>query len=64
MFGADIPNWIGKRVTFFPSEWNGEPCIRVHGSPDIDKEFTVEIKLPRRKPFTMTMHKVEREKAA
>lgn len=56
MFGSDLPGWVGKRVTFFPSVWNGEPCIRVWGSPDISDETTAEIKLPRRKPFTMTMH--------
>jgi hypothetical protein len=58
MFGVNLPDWVGKRVTFFPSEWNGEPCIRVWGSPDIEKDFDVEVKLPRRKPFRMRMHKV------
>lgn len=59
MFGDRVSDWIGKHVTFFPSTWNGEPAIRVWGSPDIpaDKEITVQ--LPRRKPIPMTLHRVE-----
>jgi hypothetical protein len=57
MFGTELPKWVGKRVILFPSEWNNEPCIRVWGSPDIGANFDVEIKLPRRKPFRMTMHR-------
>ena len=58
MFGRKVQEWVGKRVTLFPSQWNGEICIRVHGSPDIDKDMEVSIALPRRRPFDMTMHKV------
>lgn len=58
MFGDDVRAWVGKRVTLFPSKWNGEPCIRVWGSPDIDTDLDTEIKLPRRKPMTMTMHAI------
>lgn len=57
MFGAEIQGWIGKRVTFYPDTWNGEPCLRVAGSPDIESDFDVEVKLPRRKPRTMRMRK-------
>lgn len=57
MFGPRLADWIGKRVILFPSEWNGEPCIRVWGSPDLEREIDVEVKLPRRKPFRMRMHK-------
>lgn len=56
MFGADLTQWVGKRVILFPSVWNGDPCIRVWGSPDIKEAFSVEIKLHRKKPFTMKMH--------
>jgi hypothetical protein len=56
MFGHDLREWMGKKVIFFPSVWNGEPCIRVFGSPDIPEPKAVEIKLPKRKPFTMRMH--------
>jgi hypothetical protein len=62
MFGKDLANWIGKRVTLFPGQWNGEECIRIWGSPDIEKQFEVSIELPRRRPFPMTMHKVEDRK--
>jgi len=58
MFGDDVRAWVGKRVTLFPSKWNNEPCIRVWGSPDINEDFEVEVKLPRRKPIPMMMHAV------
>jgi hypothetical protein len=59
MFGKDLNNWVGKRITLFEDVWNGEPCIRVWGSPDIAEEFDVLVELPRRRPFKKTMHKVE-----
>ena len=55
MFGRNPQEWIGKRVTLFPSEWNGEPCIRVKGSPELAAPMAVEVKLPKRKPITMNM---------
>lgn len=56
MFGAQVPEWIGKRVTLygttaimpFPKK-KDEPCIRVYGSPDIDAEIRCEWSPPRRK---------------
>lgn len=43
MFGKKVQEWVGKRVTLFPSQWNGEDCIRIFGSPDIaaDKKIIV-----------------------
>jgi hypothetical protein len=58
MFGKEIANWIGKRVTLFEDVWNGEPCIRIWGSPDIPEEFEVTVTLPRRRPFKKIMHKI------
>lgn len=58
MFGKSISDWIGKRITLFPDTWNGEPCIRVWGSPDISGDMDVQITLPRRRPFNKTMHRV------
>jgi len=58
MFGKSISEWIGKRITIFPDTWNGEPCIRVWGSPDIADDKVVQISLPRRRPFNKTMHRV------
>lgn len=63
MFGTKLADWIGKRVTIFPDTWNGEPCIRVWGSPDIEREMEVLVSLPRRRPFNKTMHKVTKATA-
>ena len=62
MFGKQIADWMGKRVTIFEDVWNGEPCTRIWGSPDIAEEFEVTVELPRRRPFKKTMHKVETAK--
>lgn len=59
MFGKELSNWIGKRITLFEDTWNGEPCLRVYGSPDIAADFEITISLPRRRPFKKTMHKTE-----
>lgn len=58
MFGKQLANWVGKRVTLFPDTWNGEPCIRIWGSPDIEEDLEVQIALPRRRPFKKTLHRV------
>lgn len=57
MFGTELSAWVGKRVTIFPDVWNGEPAIRIWGSPDIERDLDVTVTLPRRKPFKKTMHK-------
>ena len=68
MFGDEVQaDWIGKRVTIFPTTvhmYNMEekrmedrPCIRVKGSPDIAKTFTVTVRLHKKKPFQMEMEK-------
>ena len=62
-------NLVGHRFTFFATtttmrKWiDGkmtpyqEPCIRVKGSPELDKNIEVEIDLgPMKKNFNMTMH--------
>ena len=56
MFGSNVQDWIGKRVTLyattdimpFPKRRN-EPCIRVFGSPDIREEVTCEWQPPKRR---------------
>lgn len=58
MFGRQLHDWIGKRITLFEDSWNGEPCTRIWGSPDIEADKDVELSLPRRRPFKKTMHKV------
>jgi len=58
MFGKEIANWIGKRITLFEDVWNGEPATRIWGSPDIAEDLEVTVALPRRRPFKKTMHKI------
>lgn len=57
MFGRDTGEWIGKRITLYPADFNGDLCIRIKGSPDIDGPVTFELKLPRKKPQPKTMLK-------
>jgi hypothetical protein len=55
MFGRDTGEWVGKRVVLYPAVWNGDPCIRVRGSPDIAEDKTFELKLPKKRPQKVTM---------
>ncbi len=70
MFGRHVQEWVGKRVTLFPSTvqeagaMKGDPCVRVFGSPDIGHDLDVPITLPKRKPYTMTMQKITAAKGA
>ncbi len=57
MFGRQLAAWRGKAVTFFQGSWNGEPAVRVWGSPDIDADMKCVIALARRKPTTVTLHR-------
>jgi hypothetical protein len=61
MFGRKLADWTGKRITLFEGSWNGEPCLRIWGSPDIEADIEVTVALPRKRPFNMTLHKVERD---
>lgn len=60
MFGPALADWLNKRVTIFESQWNGEPCIRIWGSPDLKADLKVSVQLPRRRPFDMVMHVVKK----
>lgn len=64
MFGKKVQQWVGRRVTLFPSQWDGEDCLRVYGSPEIEAEHQITIALPRKRPFQMTMHKTRAAPAA
>jgi hypothetical protein len=57
MFGRKVQEWVGHRVTLFPDQWDGEDCIRVWGSPELEADKEVSITLPRKRPFKKTMHK-------
>ena len=63
MFGRKVQEWVGKRVTLFAGMWDGEECIRVWGSPDIQADLEVTVALPRKRPFQMTMHKMVKQSA-
>lgn len=60
MFGRKLADWVGKRITLFPSTWNGDDCIRIWGSPDIEQDEEITVQLPRKRPIKMTMHRVTR----
>ena len=64
MFGRNTDDWIGKRVTLYPAPYEGDIAIRVKGSPDIEKSLTVEIKLPRKRPYNVTLEKTTKAKPA
>jgi hypothetical protein len=68
MFGKKLSDWEGKRITIYEDKVrfgaDMVDAIRIWGSPDIDRDKEVIINLPRKKPTTMTMHKVAAEQAA
>lgn len=52
MFGPDPRALVGKRITIAPEmdklQGKPTPCVRVVGSPDIERDIDVPIKLPRK----------------
>ncbi len=73
MFGRDVQQWIGRRVTFWPTDTlmpmptakgDDRICVRVYGSPEIDAPVPVEFAPPRRKKLMMTMQPTGAPKAA
>jgi len=64
MFGVKLSAWVGKRIAIHAEVWNGKDCIRIGGSPDIDQDLDVEIKLPKRRAFKKTMRKMGGSKPA
>ena len=50
MWGRETNGWINHKVTLYPTTFNDEPCIRVKGSPELDKALEFELKLPKKKP--------------
>ena len=58
MFGKKVQEWIGRRVTLFPTRHGDDDAIRIYGSPEIAADIPVTVALPRKRPFEMTMHKV------
>lgn len=71
MFGTDVRAWSGKRVCLFATDQimpmptakgDDRYCIRVYGSPDLERDVTVEFKVPKRKPIVMTLRGPSRGK--
>jgi len=65
MFGPQVTEWIGKRVTLYGTTTimplptrKDEPCIRVWGSPDIDEEIRCEWTPPRKRKLVQTLKPV------
>lgn len=66
MFGRVPYKWVGRRFAIYASQtggMNGEPCIRIWGSPELTEDMVVTIELPRKKPFKMTMHAMGDERS-
>lgn len=59
MFGKKVQEWVGKRVTLFPAQYDGEDCIRVWGSPELEVDREITISLPRKRPFKWMLHAVK-----
>lgn len=57
MFGRRTGGWIGHKLMLFPSPYEGDIAIRVWGSPELAADQVIDINLPNKKPFKMTMHK-------
>lgn len=49
VWGNDTNAWLGKRVTLRTEMTKTGLGIRLKGSPDIDREITARVKLPKRK---------------
>lgn len=60
MFGSKCAEWIGKRITMFPTKVNFGPkkvdAIRIAGSPDIEADIEVSARIGR-KQFKTTLRK-------
>jgi len=64
MFGNQVKNWVGKRVTFCSEKdkfgKDTVDAIRIKGSPDIDQDIDVEIRMPKKKPKMRRLTKTVR----
>lgn len=55
LWGRETDAWVGKKVSLYPAQWNGEPAIRVRGAPHLTAPMEIEVKLPKRAPLHMTL---------
>ena len=61
MFGPDVRAWRGRRVVLYATAdlmpiKRGERCVRIWGSPDIDRDVAVEWKPAKRSMQRWTLH--------
>jgi hypothetical protein len=69
LFGRNLPAWIGRKITLYrgaveSGSQKGEPAVRIWGSPELERDRTVEVKLPRKKPMHLTLHAVRAKDAS
>jgi hypothetical protein len=61
MFGNDPHEWIGKRITIYPTKTKfgreDVDCIRVAGSPDIPEDMPITVPQGRKKAWETVMKK-------
>jgi hypothetical protein len=62
MFGSNVQDWIGKRLTLYTTteimpfpKRRDDPCIRVFGSPDIREEVSCEWAPPKRRKLVQKL---------
>jgi hypothetical protein len=63
MFGNILSDWIGKKVTLYPATdrlgKDSVDCIRIYGSPEIEKDITISFKLWKRGIKHVSLKKTE-----
>lgn len=64
LFGRSLEGWVGRRVTLYrgaveSGSQKGNPAVRVWGSPELERDRTITIALPRKKPFQVAVHVVQ-----
>ncbi len=62
MWGDRVADWVGKRVFLYsiPNAFRGLPGIRIWGSPDLEAELQIEVRLPKKKPQKFVMRREKR----
>lgn len=55
MWGDETDDWVGKRLTIYPADFEGKLAIRVRGSPDLKVPLELEVRLPKRRPYVMRL---------
>lgn len=68
MFGPDLANWRGKKLTLYREDKvqfgaKTVSAVRVYGSPDIGENIPCEVKHPKKKAQLWTLHATGAAKA-